>query len=147
METESVIYTDGHDVKVTSTKLIVGKKEYFLSGVTAFRLQIIKGNRVGPIILILLGIVGIIVGLMHALPVDLIDPISFNDKLLTANEITAIAGGVLVLLGIIWMMMVHDRYAVQITTAEGNKDVIISTKRDYADQIVTALGVALTPIP
>ena len=147
METESVIYTDGHDVKVTSTKLIVGKKEYLLSGVTAFRLQIIKGNRAVPLILLLIGIAGIVAGLLHALPPDLMDPINLKDKTLTINDLAAIAGGVIVLLAVIWMMAEHDRYAVQITTAEGNKDVIVSAKRDYADQIVTALGVALTPIP
>ncbi len=147
METESVIYTDGHDVKVTSTKLISGKREYLLSGITAFRLQIIRANRAVPILLLLLGFAAIVAGLLHALPPDLINPVNLSDKVLTINDLAAIAGAVIVLLGIIWMIAEHDRYAVQITTAEGNKDVIVSTKRDYADQIVTALGVALTPVP
>ncbi|HYV95371.1 MAG TPA: DUF6232 family protein [Chitinophagales bacterium] len=147
METESVIYTDGHEVKVTSSKLIVKKREYFLSGVTAFRLQIIKANRAAPLILVVLGLAGLIAGLVHALPPDAINPINFNGKFLTANDVVAAVGGLLVFLGIIWMMVVHDRYAVQITTAEGNKDVLVSPKKDYADQIVTALGVALTPVP
>ena len=147
METEPVIYTDGHEVKVTPTKLIVGKREYLLAGVTAFRLQIIKASKAVPFLLLLLGIAGIIAGLLHALPPDLVNPVNFNGKTLTANELAAIAGGVLLLIGVIWMMIEHDRYAVQITTAEGDKDVLMSAKRDYVDQIVTALSVALTPVP
>lgn len=146
METESVIYTDGHDVKVTSSRLVVGKRDYLLSGITAFHLQIIRASKAVPLLLIVLGLIGIVTGLLHTLPPDMINPITVSGKTITVNEIAAIVGGVFVLFGLIAMSIQHDRYAVQITTAEGNKDVIVSQKRDYVDQIVTALGVALTPV-
>lgn len=146
METERVIYTDGHDVKVTSHKLIVRKSEYRLDGITAFRVFILKANKAVPVLLMLLGLVTLVAGLMKVLPVDAMNPVNAGGKLLDLNDIAAITGGLLFLAGIILMIAVQDRYAVQITTAEGNKNVILSTKRDYVNQIVAALTTATTPV-
>src|SRR5689334_1559910 len=101
METESVIYTDGHDVKVTSSKLVVGKRDYLLSGITAFHLQIIKASKAIPLLLIILGLIGIVAGLLHVLPPDMINPVIVSGKTLTVNEMAAIIGGILVLFGLI----------------------------------------------
>ncbi len=146
METERVIYTDGHDVKVTSSRLIVRKSEYRLNGITGFRLFAIKANKAVPVVLILLGLAALVAGLMKVFPLDAMTPVNAGGKLIDINDIAAILGGLFFLAGIILMIAVQDRYAVQITTAEGNKNVILSSKRDYVNQIIAALTTATTPV-
>ena len=129
---DGVIYTDGHDVKVTPHQLIVGKTEYLLAGVTAIRLVTLRGNKMPPILFILLGIAGIVVGWKQLLS----GAISAG---ITLNQLAVYAGAILFILGALWFGLVHDKYAVRITTAAGEKDAVVSTKKDYINQIVSAL--------
>ena len=51
-----------------------------------------------------------------------------------------IAGGAIVLLGLLVTFLVRPRYAVRISTAEGDNDVIVSREREYVRQVVDALN-------
>ena len=47
---------------------------------------------------------------------------------------------VAVLIGILILASAHERYAVRIGTAEGEKNAVVSRKREYIAQIVDAIN-------
>jgi hypothetical protein len=53
-------------------------------------------------------------------------------------------GGFLTLVGIIALAIVRERYAVRIATAEGERDAVVSSKKEYVSQIVDAINQAVT---
>jgi hypothetical protein len=52
------------------------------------------------------------------------------------------SGIVLLALAGTLLLMVHERYAISITTAEGEKNVIVSPQKEYIMQILKALNKA-----
>ena len=141
MNSDGIIYTDGRDVTVTPFQFIIGKHEYLLEGITKIRFLTMKPNRATGILLVVLGIVLVIVGAMQ-----LITPILVNvnmNQISTMNAVALYGGIVIALIGIILLIRMHDRYAVRITTAEGDKDAIVSENRDYVQQIISALQEAM----
>ena len=145
MTQETVIYTDGHGIKVTPYQFIVGNTRYLLNGITSVRLYTIRANLVLPITLILLGLAVIVAGLLHLFSDGVISSQQLGAVALTPNNMAVLIGGIILLCGIIAGMLTHDKYAVRITTAEGEKDAVGSPKKDYASQIFTALNEALRP--
>ena len=49
-------------------------------------------------------------------------------------------GAALLVIGILILALSRERYAVRIATAEGEKNAIVSYKREYIAQIVDALN-------
>jgi hypothetical protein len=142
--TQDIIYTDGHGVRVTPNQFIVGKTEYLLRGVTNIRLYTIKANLVPAVLLIIFGIASAIAGFMRIFRES--DQLISTDTTATSlgnNEIAMLVGGILFLAGVIWALVTHEKYAVRLTTAEGEKDALISTKKDYVGQIINAVQHAL----
>ena len=151
MVEDNVLYTDGHGVKVTTNELITTKSHYLLNGITRVQMFLFRANKAPAIVLMLLGLAAAILGILDLIPASTTNNqpdtsgIIVNNTILSINDIIAIAGGILLLIGIIWMASTHDRYSVRITTAEGDKDVVVSPKRDYISQIVDAVSVAMPP--
>ena len=140
MVQEGVIYTDGREVKVTPYQLIVGSKEYLLDGITKIRFLTIHQSKFPPIFLMLLGLGGIVCGWLNVFTGD---PVNIGSYSMAINQLCDLAGVFLLLTGAIWLAVLHDRYAVRITTAEGEKDAVVSKRRDYISQIVSALHEAV----
>src|SRR5580765_4016590 len=137
MNSEPVIYTDGHGVKVTPVHFITGDMSYLVSGIVSVRMITIKPNRDLALILMIIGLAGIALGMFHfILPAA---AVSLDDTTLTPNDFAIMIGGIFLVVGVIWGATARDKYTVRITTAEGDKDVIVSNKRDYVKQIVTSL--------
>ena len=132
----SVIYTDGHRVKVTPYQFIVGKVEYLLEGIIKIRFLTIRGNKWPGIFLAVVGVIGFVCGWLGLFYRE---AVYAGDTLLNLNQIAIYAGGALFLIGLIWLIIVRDKYTVRITTAEGDKDAVVSRKKDYIQQIVNAL--------
>jgi hypothetical protein len=140
---QEVIYADGHGIKVTPQQFIVGKTEYLMKGITNIRLHTIKANLAPAIILIILGIAATVAGFMRLFRVDSSLDGVMGTTSYGPNEIAMIVGGVLFLLGLVWALISNERYAVRVTTAEGEKNAVVSTKKDYISQIVHAVNNAL----
>ena len=138
MTQDGVIYTDGHDVKVTPSQFIIGKNEYLLQGITSIRFFTIRGNKLPGIFLMLFGIVGILAGWRQVFS-GTINAAQVGTAAITYNQIAIYGGAILFVLGVLLFALVRDKYAVRITTAEGEKDAVVSTKKDYINQIVSAL--------
>lgn len=142
MTQESVIYTDGHGVKVTPNQLIINNAEYFLDGLTDIKLFTIRANKAPGILLMLVGLAAVILSFMGLFTRLNLNNISLGGLLLSADKAALIFGVILIFTGLLWTAVVHDKYAVRIRTAEGEKDALTSRKRDYIVQIVDAVNKA-----
>ena len=144
MVEDSVIYTDGHGVKVTNSQFIVGKSEYLLQGISNVRIDMKRASRIPAVFLCLVGVAGIVTGLAHMYSNAMMQPFYIGDYMITTNHMAIIIGLILLIPGIIWLGVIHDRYALHMTTAEGEQEPIVSDKRDYIRQIANALYKART---
>jgi hypothetical protein len=144
MMPDKVIYTDGHDVTVTDTTLQVNKHEYALNGITKCGLMVIQPQRAPGIILLVLGIGLIVAGIMRAIDPAYVPDMNIAGNVFSANTLALWAGGLLALIGLLILGLVRERYAVRIATAEGEKDAVVSDKKEYIHQIVDAINQAVT---
>jgi hypothetical protein len=138
MTTENILYTDGHEVTVTDSTFQVKKNHYRLAGVTHYGFQIIKPNRVPAFILSGLGLLVIGLGISNlTLPIDY--ALNVYSYKLSLNHLFIIAGITLIIISILISTLLKERYGVRISTAEGEKNVVVSERREYVRMIVEAL--------
>jgi hypothetical protein len=137
MATDKLIYTDGHDVVVTESTFKVKNTLYRLNGITKLSLWTIRPDRWPGILCLLIGLTAVVCGVMGLIPADI--NMSTDNGYITGNELALYIGAGLALLGIIVLAASKERYAVHIATAEGEKNAIVSRKREYIAQIVDAL--------
>jgi hypothetical protein len=140
---DKILYTDGHDVTVTESTFQVRQTAYELRGITKFGLLIRRPDRLPGLITLLLGLLLLLVGLMNFISPSMIADVRIGDALVTANTIAFWLGVTLIVLGVVFMIAVRERYSVRIATAEGEKDAVVSSKKEYISQIVDALNRAV----
>ena len=142
-EKENVLYyTDGHAVTVTDTVLQVNHKWYSLNGITKHGFLIVPPMRLPGILMILLGLALIVVGKSEWIANGTVSQLAAFEWTLDANDLFIIGGVLLLVPGIVMMVLIREKYAVCITTAEGEKKVVVSNKKEYISQIVGALNEA-----
>lgn len=141
-ENEKVLYTDGRDVTVTPSTLKVKHTSYKLNGITKHSMRIRKAERWPGVLLLLIGAALAVCGFMNLIPTNMVDNIQVEDASLNPNTLAMWIGGFLALIGILIMGLVKEKYAVHIGTAEGEKDALVSPKREYIDQVIEALNQA-----
>lgn len=142
MKTENVLYTDGHDVIVTDTSLHVHKKWYSLSGITKHGFSIVRPMRAPGFLLLVVGALLEIIGAGKLLPATWMQHWNVNGQHFNTAQVFIAVGTVVFLVGGLWVWFMRERYAVSITTAEGEKNVVISRKKEYITQIIHALNEA-----
>ncbi len=135
---EKVIYTDGHDVTVTDTKLKVKNHSYKLSGITKHALMTMRAKKLPFIIIMGLGLLLALMGLF----VDFAYAIDGGGDNISLNSIFLWTGLALLIAGTIGLAVNRVKYAVRIDTAEGEKNAVVSTKKAYITQIFEALNEA-----
>jgi hypothetical protein len=137
-----VLYTDGRHVTITDTEFQVNKMAYQLRGITKHGLHIIKPFRLPGFLLLLVGAFLIVGSLLGVLPRNLVSPVEAFGVVFTSNDIMIGIGAFIVLISILVIGLLRERYAVRIATAEGEKDVVVSKQREYISQIISALNKA-----
>lgn len=138
MTTENILYTDGHEVTVTDSTFKVKKNHYRLAGVTHYGFHIIKPNWMPAFIISGLGVVVIGLGIYNLTPpIDYV--LNVYSYTLSLNHLFLIAGITLILISILIGTLLKERYGVRISTAEGEKNVVVSERREYVSMIVEAL--------
>jgi hypothetical protein len=142
MVPDKVLYTDGHDVTVTDSVLQVKNDMYKIDGITKHGLLTVKPHRLPGILLLILGVVILALGVFRLIPAETVPDMQLGNMLLTANTMAIIFGSLLLLIGILVTGMMRERYAVRIATAEGEKNVVVSSRKEYVSQIVVALSEA-----
>jgi hypothetical protein len=140
MTPDKVIYTDGHDVVVTDSTLKVKRHSYLLSGITKASFWTIRPDRWPAVLLILIGIIAAVCGYLGLIPAEV--SMQSDSGPISGNTLALWIGIGLFLIGLLVLMLSRERYAVRIGTAEGEKNAIVSTKREYIAQIVDAVHTA-----
>jgi len=141
MTTENILYTDGHDVTVTDLTLHVRNNHYRLEGITRHGVSIIKPNRVLVLALIGAGLLSFIAGLSNSVQSSSFVMSAFTIQL-GLKQLIIFAGTIIFLTGIVLLIIQKEKYGVQIVTAEGEKQVLISPRKEYVSMIVEALNKA-----
>jgi hypothetical protein len=140
MISDKVIYTDGRDVTVTDSILKVKNMEYRINGITKLGFWTIRANRWPGVLLVCLGLVLMACGWLNMLPATM--NMETDRGIININALALWTGAALMVIGLLVTVLVRERYAVRIATAEGEKNVIVSHKREYISQIVDALNSA-----
>lgn len=137
MAPDKVIYTDGRDVTVTDSTLKVKNTSYNLDGITKLSLWTIRPDRWPGVVLLLLGLAAAVLGYLRMLPASM--NVQTNEGVVSANTLALWVGIALAVVGLLILLLVKEKYAVRIGTAEGEKNAVVSRKREYIAQIVDAI--------
>lgn len=146
MVPDRVIYTDGHDVTVTDSTLQVNKAEYKLSGIIKHGLFILKPQRLPGILMITIGLIVLFAGMLGLIPSTWINDTIINGAAVSGSSIAMIIGAFIAFIGVLLLGLMRQRYSVRIATAEGEKDVVVSSRKEYIQQIVDAINSAFNYI-
>ncbi|MEQ8364002.1 MAG: DUF6232 family protein [Cyclobacteriaceae bacterium] len=147
MTEDNVIYTNGRDVTITDSVFEVGKMKYRLNGITKYGFSVLKPERLPSILLLVLSVLLMISGFLNTFPNP--DGLyqSFNDGgHYGANLIAIWGGGFLAVIAILLLVILRERYSVRISTAEGEKDAVVSPRKEYISQVVEALNKAFNRV-
>ena len=134
---DKVIYTDGRDVTVTDSTLKVRNTSYRLNGITKLSFWTIRPERWPAVLLMLLGIAAAVFGFLGKVPAAM--NMQTDAGVVSGNSLALWIGTVLTLIGFLILLFARERYAVRIGTAEGERNAVVSRKREYIAQIVDAL--------
>ena len=138
MAPDKIIYTDGRDVTVTDSTLKVRKHSYMINGITKLSMWTIRPERWPGILLILLGLIALFFGWLGYVPSTM--NLQTENWIIDSNTLALWVGAGLLLIGILALALSRERYAVRISTAEGEKNAVVSHKREYIAQIVDAMN-------
>jgi uncharacterized membrane protein len=140
---DKILYTDGHDVTVTDSTFQVKNTSYSLKGIIKHGLMIVRPQRLPGILLAVLGVVIAICGFMYLFPGDVFGNVQMNGEFVNSNTIFMWIGVAIILLSILVIALMRERYAVRIATAEGERNAVVSHRKEYVAQIIGALNEAM----
>lgn len=139
---DKVLYSDGTVVTVTERMLQVKKTGYDLKGITKYGLSILQPLRIPWLAVLVLGIGMVVAGATQAVPATWVREGYVDDVLVTGNLVAILLGSVLILFATGVLLSLSERYAVSITTADGERNVVVSKRKEYVTCIVNALNSA-----
>jgi hypothetical protein len=119
MATEQVFLNE-RDVSVSNSRMMYKGQTYAMSGITSVKSYEKKPSRVGPIILIVIGVLMLTAG-----------------KSLIFGALIFLAGG------IAWWVLKKTDYSVLLTSASGETKAYTSKDKDFVIKIVNAVNDAI----
>jgi hypothetical protein len=140
METEEIFYTDGQDIVVTLSTLQVRDRFYSLKSIRKHSMAILQPARLPGIILFITGVALALCGMANAFPVDWAYQTGIFERGTDTNAVAQWAGTALTVLGLVLTVVLRERYAVRISTEDGEQDAVVSTRREYIREILDALN-------
>src|SRR3989337_2715476 len=144
---DKVLYTDGRGIMVTDSVLEVKHASYRLNGISKPGLLVMRPERLPGLLLLTVGFIVAVVGILNLIPPSVIPDMKIDSELVTANVVAIWSGAGLALIGLLILAVTREKYAVRIATAEGEKNVVISSQKEYISQIINALNEALSNDP
>jgi hypothetical protein len=138
MNPTKILYIDGQGVSVTRFTLKV-KNQSFPVKTLSYRPVMVTPRRLPAMIAFIVGLVLLTSGYVKAIsPAHLI---GFEERVLLPAA--AIYVGLLIMgLSLLAAFMTRERYALQITTSEGVRNIVVSRKKSYIMKIVHRLHYA-----
>jgi hypothetical protein len=140
MDTEEIFYTDGQDIVVTLSTLQVRDRFYRLKSIKKHSMAILQPARLPGIILFITGIALALCGMANAFPVEWAVNSGLFAEGTDTNAVAQWSGTALTVIGLILTIILRERYAIRISTEEGEQDAVISTRREYIREILDALN-------
>src|ERR1041385_4336755 len=136
---KSLYYTDEYGVSITRSELHVKNSFYPLSGINTHKLGILQPHRVLFVTPIVSGSLFFICGAIDLLPM-MSESVSVFGIIIHANAAVMLYGLAILLLGMVIMYYSHEKYAVRISTDYGERDAVISNRKEYINQIIDGLN-------
>lgn len=139
---DAILYTDGHGTKVTSHEFVAGNSKYLIEGIVDARIHKVRTSPMPGGLLLIIGVI-VFAGAFMRVFDDTALNYRIGEMVMTPNLIAGIAGFGLMLIGMITLFLRNRKYSVHIVTAEGERDPLVSTKKDYVSQVVAAINNAV----
>lgn len=147
MTEDNVIYTNGRDVTITDSVFEVGNVRYRLNGITKYGFSVLKPERLPSFLLLILAILLMVSGFLNSFPnPDGLYQTMNDGSYYGVNLIAIWGGGFLAVVAVLLLIILRERYAVRISTAEGEKDAVVSSRKEYISQVVDALNKAFNKV-
>lgn len=134
----SIIYTDGNNIKVTSSSFCVDRQEYRIDKIKDVKLLKMPARKAPGIILFLAGFALMLLGSLDVFS-SIVYSISNDIVALDGNMIAIGLGVVLVIGAIAVSILTRSKYALKITTNKGEERPIESQNKEYVASVVNAL--------
>ncbi len=142
MNASKIVYIDGNGVSVTRYCLKIKNHSYPLKEIMKYNPVALSPKRFFGLLLTLLGIMIITMGYISAPAsiglTEMVREHSFHPTMMGLY-----LGIIFILGGIIEMAAIRKRYALQIVTTEGIKNVVISQKKEYITRIIHILNIVI----
>lgn len=119
MEEQEKVFYQSPDVTVTQSRFLAGGKTYAMRNISSVEVGRIKARKRGAKFFIIIGILFLIA------------------------ESTRFWGGILVMLGLVWFLLLKDKYSVRINSNSGEVDGYISKDKELIQNIVNAVNNAI----
>lgn len=134
----SIIYTDGHGVKITDSTFYVHRQSYSLDGIKEIKLLKIPSSKATGVIIFITGFILMLLGSLETMGEVAYET---NNKimLINADMVAIVAGVLLVVTSIFISILTKSKYAVKITTAEGERRPLESKNKEYVAHVVNSL--------
>ena len=112
--TEEKVFFDENGVKVTNARFVTYAKTHAISGITSVSSFTIYPSKKGPIIVAVLGLIGLAVKWW--------------------------IGIILIGAAIAWFMSLKNEYQVVLSSASGNEDALTDKDEDFIKRVVDAVN-------
>ena len=145
-EDDFLIWSDGKNIKITSREFVVDSARYLIKSIRNVRLHFVKHFKYPAFTILLAGIISILTGLSGWMHNITIEEIYIGNLLITANRLFLIVGGILMLLGLLWLSILQNKYEVVISTDDGEWNPISGRKKDELSKIISALNKAMSSL-
>ena len=122
---EEVLLEQGN-IKVTTSRLLIGSKTFAISNITSVVFGKIKANKLPAIIVVIAGVFILLFGIA-----------------LDAVLIGLILGGATIAGGVFIFQNAVDRYSVRLESASGESDALSSKDKEWIRKIVDAINEAI----
>jgi len=142
MNTEKVLYTDGHEVTVTESIFQVKKTMYQLKGIIHHDFLVLYPPRIPALTTMLIGALTIFMAALHWQPIRALPTTHLLSAEISGTNTAVITGCLLILIGVMLLIAAKVRYAIRLETAEGARNVLISKRKEYVAQVLEALNKA-----
>ena len=142
MNDQPILFSDGRNVRVTDKELIVDSARYVLKSIARARIHFISHFKYPAYTIIAMGIAGIMMGAVKVFTNAAFEELYIGDFPITANRLSILIGAILFFLGAAWLYVLTDKYALVISTTDGERNPISSRRKKYIRQIVSAINSA-----
>jgi len=140
--TDTIYYTDGHEVVVTNTTFKVKRREFKLPGITRHGFTQLRPHRAPGILILIIGLGIFLIGFLEfeLLPSISAITVQMGDRSFGIDLISMALGVLIFFAGLLMAFLARPKYAVRISTAEGDLNAVVSRHLEYIHQIIDGLN-------